>query len=85
MLNAKFSKGIPRRRQWVLIGDRLAIATPSAVDLPPDCVALMLVNANGFDDRAVVAKLADCSPLLDKSLIPEPRRATMADGWQPRA
>ncbi|MEY2855669.1 MAG: hypothetical protein RL030_2801 [Pseudomonadota bacterium] len=84
MLNDRFSKGIPRRGQWVLIGDRLAIATPGVLNLPPDQVALMLVNADGFDDVAIVAPLADCAPLLDKSRIPEPRRATMAADWQPR-
>lgn len=98
-MNPKFSAGGPRPGQWVLLElsgeQRIGIHNPPGSGDPkdlrdflaahPDQVRIDLVGPDGIRTvQTLVVNVATLEPLLDKNLIPEPRRRTMDASFVPR-
>src|SRR4029077_2426570 len=89
MSGAKVS-GRPRTGQWVLVdGHRVGIHSPPnpgtemAAKLPPGFFLIHIVNTLGMTCGHEIVEFTRLEPLLEKSLIPAPRLATMDKSWEP--
>ena len=87
----RFSKGLPRNGQWVVLGGRVGIAyalKDQAMVLAEDGEIFVRVDLvhpkTGHTGDLVKAKLSELSPLTDKSKIPAQRLKTMDPKWNPR-
>jgi len=94
-----FSHGHPRNGQWVHYREFIGVCTGPATGSPDTksiakpimdkdgsiLFGVGIVGEDGFTPvQRVNASLKDLKPLLDKNLIPEPRRKTLRPDWTPR-
>lgn len=83
---SNFDGRSPRRGQWVTHPkyERPGVVRGFDVRNGKVCAVIGFVDEGGFASETAVLPFEAIRPLLDKNLIPEPRRKTMDPNWSPR-